>query len=88
MVQIKSNEFSGEFPCFAINDLKQPGSQWQVCQNTYTMKMFESALYKFRAALIQKVIMNVEIKNNLKYTVNIQTSQLGQKQDNFDGWSY
>lgn len=88
MVQIKSNEFSGEFPCFAINDLKQPGSQWQVCQNGYTMKMFDSQLYKFRNTLIQKVIMNVEIKNNLKYTVNIQTSQIGQKDDNFDGWSY
>lgn len=55
-MQVKSQEFSGEFPCFSIVDIKQLDSEWQVCQNNFVLSSKESPLMKFRTQLIDKVI--------------------------------
>lgn len=71
MVQVKSQEFSGEFPCFSIKDQKQLDAKWEVCQNNYVLSSKDSPLIIFRNQLIEKVIQNIEVRNNLKYKVNV-----------------
>jgi len=71
MVQIKSQEFAGEFPCFSIRDQKQSDAKWEVCQNNFILSSKDSPLVIFRNQLIEKVIQNIEVRNNLKYKTNV-----------------
>lgn len=44
-----------------------------MCQNNYILSSKDSPLAIFRNQLIEKVIQNIEVRNNLKYKVNVQT---------------
>lgn len=49
-----------------------------------------SSLALFRAAIINKVVMHIQYKNNMRFTLQVSLSddQMSASGDVFDGWSY
>ncbi len=89
---ITSQTFQGQFPCFQITDRDVSESQWQICDymNTFGDEKLGSRLALFRQAIINKVIMHIQWKNKMRFSIQIALTdedKFGQK-DGFDNWNY
>lgn len=67
-------------------------TEWQICDymNTFGDEKLGSRLALFRQAIINKVVMHIQWKNKMRFTIQVALSdeeKFGQK-DGFDDWTY
>lgn len=74
LVEISSSSFEGQFPCFSVIDVDMKDSEWQICDYYSAFGGDEKVgerLNTFREALINKVVMHIEWKNQMRFSLSV-----------------